>query len=350
MESLFDLSGLRKEIKDLEDKTLKPDFWDDSDRAQDLISKLNDLKSTDEDYTTIYKDIEDALCMVELMKEEDTSELLQEADRALARIEKKLDRFNIENLLDGEYDRNDALVSIHAGAGGLEAQDWAEMIFRMYDRWIASRGFEKVVTSYNSDTEGGIKSVGFRVKGKNAYGLLKGEKGVHRLVRISPFDAAKKRHTSFASVDVIPELKESTKIDIDPNDLKIDTYRSSGAGGQHVNTTDSAVRITHISTGLVVTCQNERSQILNRETAMRILYSKLLQIAQEEKREKIEDIQGNYGQIKGGNQIRSYVFHPYQMVKDHRTNYEVGDIGAVMDGDLDPFISEYLNMNCGKTN
>ena len=172
MESLFDLSGLRKEIKDLEDKTLKPDFWDDSDRAQDLISKLNDLKSTDEDYTTIYKDIEDALCMVELMKEEDTSELLQEADRALARIEKKLDRFNIENLLDGEYDRNDALVSIHAGAGGLEAQDWAEMIFRMYDRWIASRGFEKVVTSYNSDTEGGIKSVGFRVKGENAYGLL----------------------------------------------------------------------------------------------------------------------------------------------------------------------------------
>lgn len=284
--------------------------------------------------------------MLDLMKEEDTGELFSEAADLLRRIEKDLEIYNLENLLDGEFDRNNALISIHAGAGGLEAQDWAEMLYRMYDRWVDSKGYKKEILSYNSDTEGGIKSVDFMVEGKNAYGFLKGERGVHRLVRISPFDAAKKRHTSFASIDVIPDLDESVQVDINPNDLKIDTYRASGAGGQHVNTTDSAVRITHLPTGIVVTCQNERSQMLNRDVAMRMLYAKLMQIAQEEQREKIEDIQGNYSQINGGSQIRSYVFHPYQMVKDHRTDCEVSDIGSVMDGDIDIFINEYLNMNC----
>lgn len=284
--------------------------------------------------------------MLELMKEEDSGELFGEARDLLRGIEKDLEAYNLENLLDGEFDRNNALVSIHAGAGGLEAQDWAEMLYRMYDRWVDSKGYKKEILSYNSDTEGGIKSVDFMVQGKNAYGFLKGERGVHRLVRISPFDAAKKRHTSFASIDVIPDLDESVQVDINPNDLKIDTYRASGAGGQHVNTTDSAVRISHLPTGIVVTCQNERSQMLNRDVAMRMLYAKLMQIAQEEQREKIEDIQGNYSQINGGSQIRSYVFHPYQMVKDHRTDYEVSDIGSVMDGDIDIFINEYLNMNC----
>lgn len=284
--------------------------------------------------------------MLELMKEEDSGELFGEARDLLKGIEKDLEAYNLENLLDGEFDRNNALISIHAGAGGLEAQDWAEMLYRMYDRWVDSKGYKKEILSYNSDTEGGIKSVDFMVQGKNAYGFLKGERGVHRLVRISPFDAAKKRHTSFASIDVIPDLDESVQVDINPNDLKIDTYRASGAGGQHVNTTDSAVRISHLPTGIVVTCQNERSQMLNRDVAMRMLYAKLMQIAQEEQREKIEDIQGNYSQINGGSQIRSYVFHPYQMVKDHRTDYEVSDIGSVMDGDIDIFINEYLNMNC----
>lgn len=309
---------------------------------------MNDFKSTFDDYTNLTEAIEEVNLMIEISKEENNLEFIEDIAKELQRAEVKLRDFNTQNLLNGEFDRNNALLAIHAGAGGLEAQDWAEMLYRMYGRWVSSKNFKMQVLSYNADTEGGIKSVIFRVIGKNAYGLLRSEKGVHRLVRISPFDTSRKRHTSFASIDVIPELDDSTEIDIDQSDLKIDTYRASGSGGQHVNTTDSAVRITHIPTGVVVTCQNERSQIMNREVAMRMLYAKLLQIAEEEKREKIEDIQGKYNQIGWGSQIRSYVFHPYQMVKDHRTDYEVGDISSVIDGDIDDFINEYLNMKCSK--
>lgn len=309
---------------------------------------MNDFKSTFDDYTNLKEAIEEVNLMIEISKEENNLEFIEDIAKELQKAEIKLRDFNTQNLLKGEFDRNNALVAIHAGAGGLEAQDWAEMLYRMYGRWVSSKNFKMQVLSYNSDTEGGIKSVIFRVIGRNAYGLLRSEKGVHRLVRISPFDTSRKRHTSFASIDIIPELDNSTEIDIDQSDLKIDTYRASGSGGQHVNTTDSAVRITHIPTGIVVTCQNERSQIMNREVAMRMLYAKLLQIAEEEKREKIEDIQGKYNQIGWGSQIRSYVFHPYQMVKDHRTDYEVGDISSVIDGDIDDFINEYLNMKCSR--
>lgn len=251
----------------------------------------------------------------------------------------------------GEYDKNNAILSIHSGAGGTEAQDWAEMLLRMYTRWISSKNYSYEITDYNQDTEGGIKSVSLKVKGMNAYGFLKSEKGVHRLVRISPFDQQKRRHTSFASVDVFPEIKESSEITIDDKDLKIDTYRASGAGGQHVNMTDSAVRITHIPTGVTVQCQSERSQIANRKYAMDMLIAKLIMIKEEEKREKIEDIQGKYNQIAWGSQIRSYVFQPYTLVKDHRTNYETPQVQDVLDGDLDQFMTSFLQkQSTEKTN
>ena len=246
--------------------------------------------------------------------------------------------------MSGEYDENSAILSVHAGAGGTEAQDWADMLFRMYTRWIESKGYALTIVDLQTDTEAGIKSVTLLVEGENAYGYLKSEKGVHRLVRISPFDAAKKRHTSFASVDVTPEMNDDDDIEINESDLKIDTYRSSGAGGQHVNTTDSAIRITHIPTGIVVSCQNQRSQHSNKETAMKMLISKLLEIRKLENKEKIEDIQGKYNQIAWGSQIRSYVFQPYSMVKDHRTNAETGNVQSVMDGSIDMFMNEYLKM------
>ncbi len=248
----------------------------------------------------------------------------------------------METLLSGEFDENNAILAIHSGAGGLEAQDWAEMLLRMYRRWSDSRGFSVETLDLQADTEGGIKSVTLLIKGFNCYGYLKSEKGVHRLVRISPFDSSGKRHTSFASIDVFPELKDDMDVEINEKDLKIDTYRATGSGGQHVNTTDSAIRITHIPTGVVVQCQSERSQHNNKLTAMNMLKAKLVLLKEEEKRDKIEDIQGSYSQIGWGSQIRSYVFHPYSMVKDHRTEAEVGDVSRVMDGDIDIFINEYL--------
>jgi peptide chain release factor 2 len=258
--------------------------------------------------------------------------------------EKLLEDARIYALLNGEYDNNNAILSIHPGAGGTEAQDWADMLFRMYTRWIESHGYKMTVLDFLPDPEAGIKSVTLLVEGENAYGYLKSEKGVHRLVRISPFDAAKRRHTSFASVDITPELEDDDEVEINEVDLRIDTYRSTGAGGQHVNTSDSAIRITHIPTGIVVTCQNERSQLQNKVMAMKMLKSKLGEIRREENKEKIEDIQGKYNQIAWGSQIRSYVFHPYSMVKDHRTDAETGNVQAVMDGDLDMFMNEYLKM------
>lgn len=343
----FDIANKKKSILELEEKTTATGFWDDVDAAQVTISELKSLKDITDDYEEINDKLEDLQIMTQMIIEEESYEFLEELEISTKSAEKLLSKFRLKSLLSGEFDANNAIVSIHAGVGGLEAQDWAEMLLRMYSRWISDKGYQQIITDYNSDTEGGIKSVTFLVKGYNAYGYLKGEKGVHRLVRISPFDTSSRRHTSFASIDVFPELNPTDKVDINDADLKIDTYRASGAGGQHVNTTDSAVRITHIPTGVVVQCQSERSQISNRETAMRMLYSKLKQIAEEEQKERIEDIQGKYTQIGWGSQIRSYVFHPYQMVKDHRTEAETGNVSAVMDGEIDMFINEYLNMNAG---
>lgn len=306
------------------------------------MQDLNSLKQQIEEYDGLIQDLEETDLMLDLIVEEDAQEMYADVVKDIKSIEKRAAEFKLTTLLSGEYDRNNAILSINSGAGGLEAQDWAEMLLRLYTRWSERKGFKVETLDLLGDPAGGIKSVTLLIKGLNAYGYLKAEKGVHRLVRISPFDSAGKRHTSFASIEVYPEITIEHEIEIDPSDLKIDTYRSSGAGGQHVNTTDSAVRITHIPTGVVVQCQNERSQHSNRETAMNMLMAKLIQIKEEEEKEEIEDIQGTYSQIAWGSQIRSYVFHPYSMVKDHRTNAETGNVDAVMDGDIDKFINEYL--------
>lgn len=340
----FDLPKLKEDINKLEQKTLEEGFWDDSKNAQNLFDELKVKKEKLEKINEISESLEEVEVILEIAKEEDTDSYDKEINKSLKEIEKVLEDFKIETMLSGEYDKNDAIFAINSGAGGTEAQDWTEMLLRMYTRWMDDHGYSHEITDYNRDTEGGIKSVTLLVKGYNVYGYLKAEKGVHRLVRISPFDTNKKRHTSFASVDVYPVIEDHDNIELDTNDLRIDTYRASGAGGQHVNTTDSAVRITHIPTGVTVQCQSERSQISNRETAMGMMKAKLIAIKEEENREKIEDIQGKYNKIAWGSQIRSYVFHPYTLVKDHRTNYEVGNGQAVMDGDLDGFINEYLKM------
>lgn len=278
--------------------------------------------------------------MLELAEE---GEMLEGFTVSISELNKKLDSFRVETLLSGEYDSNNAIISLHPGAGGTESQDWAEMLLRMYTRWAEKKGYKVKTLDLQPGDVAGIKSVTLLVEGVNAYGYLKTERGVHRLVRISPFDSSGRRHTSFASLDVMPEVDESVEIEILPEDIRIDTFRSSGAGGQHVNTTDSAIRITHLKTGIVVQCQNERSQHQNKDVAMGMLKGKLVEIMEQEKMDHIEDIKGDYSQIAWGSQIRSYVFHPYTMVKDHRTNVEIGNVASVMDGDLDSFMNAYLN-------
>ena len=307
---------------------------------------MNEKKEKLDKYKELISKYDDYELLIELLEETDEpidSSYMNELKTLSRELVKISEKFELEILLNEEFDSNSAVVSIHSGAGGLEAQDWAEMLLRMYKRWCEAKNYSLKILDYQRDTAGGIKSVTFKVMGENAYGFLKSEKGVHRLIRISPFDSSGKRHTSFASVDVFPEIEDVREVEINPVDLKIDTYRASGAGGQHVNTTDSAVRITHIPTGIVVQCQNERSQHSNRDTAMSMLVSKLLRLKMDEQKEKIDDLQGDYSHIGWGSQIRSYVFHPYNMVKDHRTNFEVGNVEAVMDGDIDPFINEYLS-------
>lgn len=306
----------------------------------DLAGKKDELA----DYKKLENGIADNTDMLDLveMSEEKETDTIEEVEDSLKRLAKLATQMKLRTQLDGEYDKNNAYISINAGAGGLEATDWADMLFRMYKRYFDSIGYKYEIKDLNNEEAGGIKSATMHVTGSYAYGYLKAEKGVHRLVRISPFDSQSRRHTSFASVDVFPELDENIKLDIDPSDLRIDTYRASGAGGQHVNKTDSAVRITHIPTGVVATSQAERSQIQNRQTAMNLLKSKLVQIKEEEQREKIEDIQGSYSQIAWGSQIRSYVFQPYTLVKDHRTGFEMGNVEAVMDGDIQGFIDAFL--------
>ncbi len=318
------------------------DFWNDSENAANVLQKSKRLKEKIDRIEGLKKSLEDLQVLMDLCEEEGDSSLIEEIEAEFDSLKKEIDKFTIETLLTGEFDKNNAIFTIHAGAGGTEAQDWAEMLLRMYTRWAEGKEYSVSVLDMLKDTEAGIKSATLLIEGENAYGYLKSEKGVHRLVRISPFDAAGKRHTSFSSVDVMPELDDSVEIDINPDDLRIDTYRSGGAGGQHVNKTDSAVRITHIPTGVVVQCQNERSQHSNKEMAMKMLYAKLLEIKEQEQKERIEDIKGEYREIAWGSQIRSYVFHPYSMVKDHRTEEETGNVYGVMDGDIDNFINAYL--------
>lgn len=342
MKVIFDPESLKKEIKKLEKKSIEEDFWDDSENAQKVMTKLSDLKDTYDTFVSFRRDLDDYDGLIELAQESNDLDTLNEVNDSLKRLKKEISSFKVKTELDGEYDKNNAYMVIHAGAGGLEATDWAQMLMRMYTRYFEKKGFKFELQDLNDEEAGGIKSATIHIKGSYAFGYLKSEKGVHRLVRISPFDSSKRRHTSFASVDIFPELNDDMSVEIDPKDIRVDTYRASGAGGQHVNKTDSAVRISHIPTGVVASSQAERSQSQNRETAMKLLIAKLTQIKEEEHREKIEDIQGNYSQIAWGSQIRSYVFHPYTLVKDHRTKYEVGNIEAVMDGDIDGFIDQYL--------
>ncbi len=343
--SLFDIPKLEKELSNLEKETLKEDFWKDSKNSSKVLSRIKSLKAKCSDFKDIEAEISNLKEMTELVKLEPDEELEKEIVKNTKTIEKKVEKLEISTLLSGKYDLNNAILTIHPGAGGTESQDWAEMLYRMYTRWANKNNYELKELDYLEGEEAGIKSVTFEIIGENAYGYLKSEKGVHRLVRISPFDSGGRRHTSFASVDVLPEITDDIEIEINPDDLRVDTYRASGAGGQHINKTSSAVRITHLPTNIVVQCQSERSQIQNRETAMKMLKSKLFDLKEKEHKEKIEDIQGEQKDIAWGSQIRSYVFCPYTMVKDHRTNYEVGNVEAVMDGEIDDFIESYLRYN-----
>lgn len=330
------------EAEELEKLTVEPGFWDDNANSQKILQKIKQLKDKKESYHNLFLKIEDAQVLNELAMEEQDNSLVPEVQAQIEEIETALERLKLTTLLNGQYDANNAILTLHAGAGGTEAQDWTEMLYRMYTMWCQKNGYTITVLDYLEGGDAGIKSVTFKVEGVYAYGYLKGEKGVHRLVRISPFDSSARRHTSFCSLDVFPEIEEDGSVEINPDDLRIDTYRASGAGGQHVNKTSSAVRITHIPTGIVVQCQNERSQLQNKDNAMKMLKSKLIEVKERESMEKMSEIKGDLKKIEWGSQIRSYVFHPYTMAKDHRTNAEVGNINAVMDGDIDVFIQEYL--------
>ncbi|AMO35277.1 peptide chain release factor 2 [Lysinibacillus fusiformis] len=321
---------------------LEPGFWDDQQGAQVIINEGNGLKAIVNEYKELEETHENLDMTLELLREEPDEELQEELGKELVEFQQKMADFELQLLLSGPYDQNNAILELHPGAGGTESQDWGSMLLRMYTRWAEKRGFKVETMDYLPGDEAGIKSVTISIKGHNAFGYLQAEKGVHRLVRISPFDSSGRRHTSFVSCDVMPEFDENIEIDIRTEDLKIDTYRATGAGGQHINTTDSAVRITHIPTGTVVQCQAERSQIKNREKAMAMLKGKLYQLELEKQQAQLDEIRGEQKDIGWGSQIRSYVFHPYSMVKDHRTNEETGNVGAVMDGDLDPFINAYL--------
>lgn len=344
----LDLEGRKKRIAEIDEIISAPDFWNDPEAGQTIMQEKKRLESKVDHYNRLAGKMDDLEVMIELAKEESDAELEKDIVATLEDIGKELDAFELETILNGEYDDNNAILSIHPGAGGTESQDWAEMLYRMYVRWAERHGYKVDVLDYLDGDEAGIKSVTLQISGENAYGYLKSEKGVHRMVRISPFDASGRRHTSFSAVEVMPEVENDTTIEIDDKDLKVDTYRSSGAGGQHVNKTESAVRITHIPTGIVVQCQNERSQIQNRATAMKMLTSRLVEEKIKQQEAEIARLQGEQQEIGWGSQIRSYVFHPYTLVKDHRTNYEKGNVGAVMDGEIDEFINAWLKQQAAK--
>ena len=345
IDDLADALGLKammSEIEQLENKATEPGFWDDMDKSQVILQRTSALKNKVEGYNTLVSKYDDAMALIELANEDEDLSLLEEAQSEVEAIKEELEKQRLQTLLTGEYDSKNAILTFHAGSGGTEAQDWAEMLYRMYNRWAEKGGFKVKTLDYLDGDEAGLKSAVILVEGLNAYGYLKSEAGVHRLVRVSPFDSSGRRHNSFASLEVMPEIDDNIQIDINPEDIKMDVYRASGAGGQKVNKTSSAVRLTHIPTGIVVACQVERSQHQNREVAMKMLMSKLMEIKEREHLDKIEDIKGVQKEITWGSQIRSYVFMPYTLVKDHRTSYETGNISAVMDGDIDGFINAYL--------
>ena len=340
--NLFDVAGLEARADKLLEQSGADGFWNDAESAQKVLKEEKDLRKRAEGFRGLEEAYDDALVLIELAEEESDNSLLPDIKKAAAAFATAFDSLRTATLLSGEYDSNNAILSLHAGAGGTEACDWVSMLLRMYTRWADSRGYSTKILDYLPGDEAGTKSVTMEVVGEAAYGYLKSEKGIHRLVRLSPFDTAGKRHTSFASCDIMPEIEDDNTIEINADELRIDTYRSSGAGGQHVNTTDSAIRITHIPTNTIVQCQNERSQHKNREVAMKMLRAKLLELKNTEKTEMLSGVRGEVKEIGWSNQIRSYVFHPYNMVKDHRTNAEMGNIGAVMDGNIDLFINAYL--------
>lgn len=342
--SALKIEKLRENARELEEKTFAPSFWDDQENSGRILRELKKTKDTIEEYEKLCSSIEDAITLCEMGIEENDETMLPEVQSEESRIREIAERMRIETLLSGQYDKNDAILSLHPGAGGTEAQDWALMLYRMYTRWAEKHGFNVKLVDWLDGDEAGIKSATILVEGENAYGYLKSEHGVHRLVRVSPFDASGRRHTSFASCEVTPEIEDDDSIVLRDEDLEITAHRSSGAGGQHINKTDSAIRIVHKPTGIVVGCQTERSQLQNKETALRMLRSKLAEIKQRENLERIDDIRGEKANIEWGSQIRSYVFMPYTLVKDTRTGYETGNISAVMDGDLDGFINAFLKM------
>lgn len=328
--------------------TTQKDFWEDNDRAQVILKELNEIKDLLSKIEKVSENLQDADVALELLQTGPDPAIAEDLEGKLVENEEVLDSLEEEVLLSDKYDSNPVIMNIHPGAGGTESADWADMLLRMYKKWLDKKGFRYRVVDYLPGDEAGVKNVTLTIEGKKAYGLLKGEKGIHRLVRISPFDSSKRRHTSFASVDVIPLIEKDEDIQISKEDLKIETFRSSGPGGQSVNTTDSAVRVTHIPSGIVVSCQDEKSQLSNRQTAMQILRSKLFELEMEKAQEEIEKVRGEKKDIGWGNQIRSYILQPYQLIKDHRTDLEVGNVSAVLDGDLDQFIKSYLEKNSGK--
>ena len=342
METIFDLPGKESRLSELEEITGKPEFWDNADLAQETLREQSLIKQTVEQWQSLTSELEDVEVLEELSLEEGDEDALAEAKAKLSEIEVMVENLEFKRILGEPEDASNAIVSINAGAGGTEAQDWADMLLRMYLRYAERSGFKSEIVEYQEGDEAGLKSATFLVKGDYAFGYLKAESGVHRLVRISPFDSNKRRHTSFASVFISPEIDDSIEVDIDGKDLRIDTYRASGAGGQHVNKTDSAIRITHSPSGIVVSCQNERSQRQNKETAMKILRARLYEREREKQREKIDELNSTKKEIGWGSQIRSYVLHPYRMIKDHRTNFETGNVDPVLDGDLSEFIKSYL--------
>ena len=333
---------LKREIEELETKAAAPGFWDDMENSQKILQRTGKLKNTVETYDRLCASYDDLTVLIEMGNEEEDLSLVAEIEESINSLEKDLATLRLQTLLTGEYDKTNALLTFHAGADGTEAMDWVSMLVRMYTRWTERHGFKVQMLDFLDGDEAGLKSATLLIEGENAYGYLRSESGVHRLVRVSPFDASGRRHTSFASLEVMPEIADDADIEIREEDVKMDVFRSSGAGGQHINKTSSAVRLTHIPTGIVVACQNERSQFQNRDRAMRMLKSKLLEIKEREHLEKIEDIKGVQKDIAWGSQIRSYVFMPYTLAKDHRTGFESGNINAVMDGDLDGFINSYL--------
>lgn len=341
----FDTAKIKNSIDELQEKMQQKNFWEDAQKAQEITFQEKALKDKLEEYYGLEAKIEDIETLIQISDDEEDESLLSEIGHEISEINSLIEKYKIENLLSGEYDRNNALMTLHVGVGGTDAQDWTEMLYRMYTRWTEKKGYKVEIIDLLEADDAGMKSVTFKVIGEFAYGLLKSEKGIHRLVRISPFNSNGKRQTSFASCEILPELTESQDIEIKPEDIRVDTFRASGAGGQHVNKSETAIRITHLKTGIVVQCQNERSQYFNKETAMKLLKAKLVELKERAHKEKIEDLTGELKDMGWGSQIRSYVFHPYNMVKDHRTGAETSNVSAVMNGDIDLFINEYLKQN-----